>query len=621
MGAVELVLPQGARTAALPARLSPELATLVDKPQPGHWIYEIKFDGYRMLARIASSKDIRIFTRRGNDWTSRFPALVQELRSANLPPGWYDGEIVVLDAQGRPNFNALQLAIEGGANDEIVFYLFDVPFIAGHDLRAVPLEERRAVLASVLVESKRLRFSQEIAASASAILKSACELGLEGVIGKRRGSHYSSRRSPDWIKLKCTQRQEFVIGGFTWPDEARSDPGIGSLLVGQWGSGGKLHYSGKVGAGYTMALSAQLRARLESIAQKKRPFAQSTGHDTHATWVRPDLVCEVAYNEWPEGGSLRHASFKGLREPADKPASEVVREAAKPVSNTRIRFTHGDKVIDRSTGLTKMDLLRYYAQVAEWMLPHLRGRPAYVTRFPEGIGGLRIFQQHPEGVRGFRGTEPALWPGHEPAIAFDSVEDLAAAVQMDMIEVHTWNSTARDILHPDRIVFDIDPGDRVGWDEICEGAVLVKMTLEDLGLRSWVKTTGSKGLHVVVPLAPRFDYPTVRGFSEVLVQRLARMLPERFVAKSGASNRVGRIFIDYLRNGQSQSTAEAFSARARPGMGVSMPLSWDDLVRIDSAAQWTIANAIDHLQSRKRDPWAHYWQVQQSLVAAIEALT
>jgi bifunctional non-homologous end joining protein LigD len=286
----------------------------------------------------------------------------------------------------------------------------------------------------------------------------------------------------------------------------------------------------------------------------------------------------------------------------------------------RVRFTHGERVIDPSTGLSKLDLLRYYAGVADWILPHLRGRPAYVTRFPEGISGLRIFQQHPEGVKGFRGTDPALWPGHEPAIAFESIEDLAAAVQMDTIEIHTWNSTAESILQPDRVIFDIDPGEGVPWEEICEGAVLVRTLLVDLGLKSWVKTTGGKGLHVVVPLLPDLKYPEVRRFSELVVLHLARTMPDRFVAKSGARNRVGRIFIDYLRNGQSQSTAEAFSARARPGMGVSMPIAWGDLETTDSGAHWNIRNTIDHVQRRKSDPWTGYVRARQSVRPALALL-
>jgi bifunctional non-homologous end joining protein LigD len=599
----------------------------VDQPLPGDWIYEIKFDGYRMLARIGGPRDVRIVTRRGNDWTHRFAALQRALVAAKLPPGWYDGEIVLLDESGKPSFNGLQNAIEGGRNDAIVFYLFDVPFCAGHDLRRVPVEERRALLQSLLKEGERLRFSQEIGGDAASILQSACRIGLEGVIGKRRGSIYVQRRSDDWIKLKCTQRQEFVIGGFTWPDDSRP-AGIGALLVGHYDDEGLLQYAGKVGTGFTGEVSAALRQRLDAMAQGKRPFAGPTGHDRHATWVRPELLCEVTYNEWPEGGSLRHASFKGLRE--DKAPQSVQREVASPAARAAApasgpahvlrTVTHGSRVIDPSTGLTKLDMVRYYVEVAPWVLPHLKGRPAYIRRAPSGITGPMVFLQHPEGLRGLRGTDPALWPGHEPAIAFDTPEDLFAAAQLGMIELHTWNSTARAIAQPDRLVFDLDPGEQVPWPQVREAAALVRTLLQELGLRSWLKTTGGKGLHLWVPLAPRWDYDTAKDFSEAVVQHMARTIPQRFVAKSGPRNRVGRIFIDYLRNGWVQSTAEAFSARARPGLGVSMPVAWEDLPAITGSDQWNIVSAIDHLARLKTDPWADYWTTPQELAPAMARL-
>nr|WP_269129405.1 DNA ligase D [Ramlibacter alkalitolerans] len=597
--------------------MEPELATLVDQPVPGAWIYEIKFDGYRMLARVGGPKDVRIVTRRGNDWTHRFAALKKELLAAKLPAGWYDGEIVMLDDSGKPSFNALQNAIEGGSNDAIVFYLFDAPYCGGHDLRRVAVEERRALLQSVLAQTQRLRFSQEIGGDAGAILQSACKLGLEGVIGKRRGSIYVQRRSDDWIKLKCTQRQEFVIGGFTWPDDARP-AGIGALLVGYHDDAGVLQYAGKVGTGFTGEVSAALRQRLEAMAQKTRPFAGATGHDRHATWVRPELLCEVTFNEWPQGGSLRHASFKGLRE--DKAALAVTRERPQAAAPP-LKVTHGSRVIDPASGLTKLDLVRYYAQVAAWALPHLKGRPAYIRRAPLGIHEAMTFVQHPTGIRGLKGTDPELWPGHEPAIAFDAAEDLVAAAQTGMIELHTWNSTARAITLPDRIVFDLDPGEGVAWAQVQEGALLVRALLQELGLQSWLKTTGGKGLHLFVPLVPEHDYEAVRAFSEAVVGHMARTIPQRFVAVLGPRNRVGRIFIDYLRNGWVQSTAEAFSARARPGLGVSMPVAWEELAGITAGNHWNIVSGPQRLAALEADPWAEYWTKPQRLGPAVQALT
>jgi bifunctional non-homologous end joining protein LigD len=628
-------LPARAVAAELPATLSPELATLVERPQAGDWLYEIKFDGYRLLARVGDTRDVRLVTRRGNDWTARFPVLRRELIARKLPPGWYDGEIVLPDARGLPDFNALQNAIEGGANERIVHYLFDAPFMHGHDLRQVPVEERRARLQAVLEESERVRFSHEIAAGVGDILASACKLGLEGVVGKRRGSPYVSRRSDDWIKLKCTQRQEFVIGGWTHPDGAPQ--AIAALLVGTFDERGVLQYAGKVGTGFTAETLARLRPRLEGLARSERPFAGATGHDRVASWVEPRLVCEVAYAEWPAGARLRHPSFQGLRD--DKPAREVRREGAAPPPSPAPHATphatphaprpaaqrapaagHGaDRVMDPSTGLTKADLLRYYAQVARWMLPHLKGRPAYVKRAPEGLDRAIFFQQHPENS-GLRGTDPRWWPGHEPAFLFEHADDLVAAAHVGTIEIHTWNSTAQAILRPDRMIFDLDPGRGVSWQDLREAAQLVRAMLAELGLESWVKTTGGKGLHVIVHLRPEEDYPATNRFSRAVVEHMARTIPQRFVAKSGAGNRVGRIFIDFLRNGQSQSTCEAYSARARPGLGVAMPVGWDELARLAGPAPYTIANAIEHLRSQRADPWAGYWKRPQRLGPAMAKL-
>jgi bifunctional non-homologous end joining protein LigD len=443
------------------------------------------------------------------------------------------------------------------------------------------------------------------------------------------------RRSDDWVKLKCVQREEFVIGGYTWPDESRSDPGIGALLVGQFDGTGTLQYAGKVGTGFTWDMSAQLRQRLDALAQPKRPFAGPTGHDRWAQWVRPELVCEVAYNEWPERGSLRAASFKGLRQ--DKPAVAIGREvaaAAAPTKGARtnikphtipgmkgqLRVTHGDRIMDASSGLTKLDLVRYYADVAAWALPHLKGRHVYVARFPEGIEGVRIFQQHPDGMPGLSGTDPALWPEHEPAVAIDSVGDLVAAAQLSVVEFHTWNSRAKAIQQPDRVIFDLDPGEGVPWSHVLEAAVLTRAMLSELGLKSWLKTTGGKGLHVVVPIEPEVDYDTAKAFTQAVVHHMARTIPQRFVSVPGPARRKQRIFIDFLRNGQSQSTAAAFSARARPGLPVSMPIMWEELPDVKSGAEWNIANALSYLQRLKMDPWAGYWKARQSLIRAIEAL-
>lgn len=602
---------------SLPATLEPQLATLVDKPQPGAWLYEIKFDGYRMLARIEGPR-VRLLTRNANDWTSRFPELVKALQASGLPDGWYDGEIVVQDANGRPDFNALQKAIEGGRRRHIVMYLFDCPYLGGEDLRAQPVEDRRAALQAALKPNERVRFSEEFVAPAGALVATACKLGLEGIIGKRRGSPYVSRRSNDWIKLKCGLRQELVIGGYTNPDNG--GVGIGALLVGYFDDAGGFHYAGKVGNGFSGEELASLVRQFKPLQQTVRPFAEKTGYERRATWLRPQLVCEVAFAEWTPQCHVRHASYKGLR--ADKPAASVRREAAAaPTAPAGLKVTHGDRVVDQASGLTKLHVVAYYEAVADWILPHLKDRPVSLVRAPQGVEGQLFFQKHPETpVPGLATLDPSLWPGHSALLAVNSRSALLSAAQLNTLEFHTWNSTAKAIDKPDRVIFDLDPGEGVTWAHVQEAATLTRAMLAELGLQAWLKTSGGKGLHVVVPLAPKLDYQVVKAFSEAVVRHMAKAIPQRFVAKSGGQNRIGRIFIDYLRNGHSQTTAAAFSVRSRPGLGVSMPVAWEQLQELRSGSHWDIKTAVPYLARRAEDPWAAYAKTRQTLTKAMKLL-
>jgi len=651
--AYDVAALDGARKAALPATLSPQLATLAKAaPTHGDWLYEIKFDGYRLMTRIARGR-ATIVTRGGHDWTHRMPPLADALAALGIASGWLDGEAVVLDADGVPRFNLLQNALASPrASEAIVYYVFDAPFLDGHDLRGVPLHARRALLKQVIAThpGDRVRFSDDFPAAAAQVLDTACGLGLEGVIAKRRDGLYTSARSTDWLKLKCQARQEFVIGGFS--DRSDNPRAVGALMLGFHDDDGTLQYAGRVGTGWSAAEAVALRTTLARLVRDKSPFPPGTTRATRWLarpaaadhWVRPTLVAEIAFAEWTPDGSVRHASYQGLRE--DKDAKAVVRERAKapPTSEKAVtttskaptpprppaaghaevegvRITHPERVIDASTGRTKLDLARYYASVADWMLPHLKARPVSLVRAPEGVGGELFFQKHAD-VRTMPGVRelPGLWAGHGPLLEVPGVRALIAAAQMNVIEFHTWNSVKRTIAKPDRMVFDLDPGEGVAFAQVREGAQLLRTLLEELGLRCWLKTSGGKGLHVVVPLAARLDYDTVKGFSQQVVQHLAATIPQRFVARSGPANRVGKIFVDYLRNGFNATTAAAFSARARPGLGVSMPIAWDELPEVTSGAHWTIADARDRLSLQKVDPWADYAACRQALGAAMKAL-
>ena len=635
-------LPAGARKSALPATLAPQLATLAEglPDNPLEWIFEVKFDGYRLMARVdgAHAKDIQLFTRNGNDWTSKLASLQQAIASLNLPSGWYDGEIAVPDKKGIPDFGALQACFESRRTDDIVLYLFDVPYLHGHDLRACPLEARRAALKRVLAAaspdglSDRVRFSEEFNADARSLLASACKLGLEGLIAKRRDSTYASRRASSWVKLKCQQRQEFAIGGYTDPQGART--GFGALLLGVYDANGALQYAGNVGTGFNERTLADIKKKLDTVAQANNPFSAASAIEGRPHWVKPTLVAEVAFGEWTSAGRIRHAVFRGLR--TDKDASLIVREQAMKIAPagkarsaakqsvalpTELRVTHPDRVIDASTGTTKMDLLRYYALVGDLMMEHLKGRPVSIVRAPAGVGGELFFQKHLDGasLAGIRAFDSGAQADTPALMQVTGKQGLLSAAQWNMVEIHTVNGTRPSLAHPDRMVFDLDPGEGVPWLQVQQAAQLVHAFLVQLGLQAFLKTSGGKGLHVVVPVKKVHDWEAVKGFSQAIVLHLAATIPQRFVAKSGPKNRVGKIYVDYLRNGPAATTVCAWSARARPGMGISVPVDWRELDSLRGADHWTVRSVHQRLDQGNA-PWSGYKAAAQSLSGAMKTL-
>ncbi|MCS0631938.1 DNA ligase D [Telluria mixta] len=642
-------MPDGAVKADLPETLTPELATLVDGPpaDPENYIYEIKFDGYRMVTRV-QGKDIRLITRNGNDWTDKLKPLQQEIRRMKLPDGWYDGEIVVHDENGKPNFNLLQLAFDGSNSAQIVYFVFDAPYFKGYDLRDVRLDERRPILQEALAArpSDTVRFSAEFGTDPAQLVVAACQIGLEGVIGKRKDSRYVTRRSPEWIKLKCGQRQEFVIGGYTDPHGART--GIGSLLLGYYDKDGVLRYAGNCGSGFNGASLRHMREVLEAIETDKNPFPPRAvpGRTNH--WVKPELVAEVSFSEWTATDSIRHPVFQGLRK--DKPAKSVVRELPKhmqeaPVENAKparkrtakkaepesglpgnlpatFKVTHGDRVMDAESGVTKVEMVRYYALVGELMMEHLKGRPVSLVRAPDGVGKELFFQKHVVDTAKMPGVaqmDQALDPDHPRMTEIATIEGLLSSAQWNVVEIHSQNATARHYDTPDRMVFDLDPGEGVEWSDIQEAAQLMRAFLQELGLNPFLKTSGGKGLHVVVPLKPKLDWDTVKDFSRAIVTHLAKTIPERFSAKSGAKNRVGLIFIDYLRNGRGATTVAAWSARARPGLGISVPVRWEELPKLKSGSHWSVKTVHTRLDEGNA-PWADYDKSAVTLTKAMKAL-
>lgn len=611
--------PSRKKAAALPEHLAPQLATLVETPAGDDWLYEIKFDGYRLLTRI-KGKEVRLFSRNGHDWTERLPLQVKALAALGLEDTWLDGEMVLLNDQGLPDFQGLQNALDIGRSKDIVYYLFDLPFLNGQDLRETPLEQRRDALKQLLdhQHSRLLRFSDTFRAGRKDIVESARAMGLEGVIGKRPGSVYQSRRSPDWIKLKCRLRQEFVIVGYTLPQGSRSGFGALLLAVNADGSDAELVYAGRVGTGFSETTLKQLFEQMQPLQRdasplvKKLTAAQSRG----VHWIEPQLICEVEFAQWTCEGIIRHAVFVGLR--SDKSINQVSHErpsraAAEPARTGKVKvagvdISHPERVIDSQSGVQKVELAQFYARIAEWMLPHLSQRPVALLRCPDGVAGEQFFQKHAErlAIPHITQLDPKLDPGHARLMEIDNVQALVGAAQMGAIELHTWGATHDRIETPDRIVLDLDPDPELPWRRMLEATHMVLAVLDELGLDAYLKTSGGKGLHIIVPLARQADWETAKAFAKAIAEFMTGQLPERFSATSGPKNRIGKIFIDYLRNTRGASTVAAYSVRARPGLPVSVPISRDELPTLLSASQWTVSNLQQRLDGLKADPWAGY---------------
>ncbi|MGF6593817.1 DNA ligase D [Pseudomonas sp. 2835] len=605
---------RGAKKAALPASLKPELATLVETPPEGDWRYEVKFDGYRILARI-EGEDVRLFTRNGHDWTAKLPRQAKALAKLGLHSAWLDGEMVVANEHGVADFQALQNAFDQERDEQIIYYLFDVPYLNGMDLRQCPLEQRRAALAKVLekADEKRLRFSADFDQSVESLLDSACKMQMEGLIGKRLGSSYLNRRSSDWIKLKCKQRQEFVIVGFTDPKGSRE--AFGALLLALHDDSGELRYAGKVGTGFNSATLAHIHQRLKPLEVARPQFAKPpSGAEARGVhWLKPTLLAEVAYAQMTRDGVVRHSVFHGLRD--DKPAKAIGLEqpVKTPASKTSsLHLTHPERVIDASTGITKRQVAEYYAQVAEWILPHLKRRPVALVRAPDGLAGELFFQKNAAqlNIPGLESHDKA--EAGQALMIIDQAQTLLGAVQMNTLELHTWNATAKDFDKPDRLILDLDPDPALPWKAMLEATQLTLALLDELGLQSFLKTSGGKGMHIVVPLTRRAGWDEVKDFSQAMVQHLAGLFPERLSAVSGPKNRVGRIFIDYLRNGKGATTVCAYSIRAREGLAVSVPIRREELTELKGANQWNLLNLGERL-AEGDDPWADYGQVRQSI--------
>jgi bifunctional non-homologous end joining protein LigD len=614
---------RGACKTPSPKSVKPALATLAGAPPEGDdWLHEIKYDGYRVLAHVKNGKT-SLFTRHGKDWTVKFPLIASELTKLPVREAWIDGEAVYIRKDGRTSFGDLQKALSEGRDGGLKYIVFDIVFLNGFSLAKTPLIERKKVIKSLFAGKKAGRpvliYGDYIVGNGKEFFGKACGLSLEGIVSKRMDSPYAQRRSRAWVKVKCRKRQEFVIGGYTLAKGYRK--GVGALIVGVY-ERGRLIYAGRVGTGFTEKTMAGLYPKLKKFEKKTSSFHDMPLSEQRGVrWVRPLLVAEAEFGEWTGKGVLRQASFAGLR--ADKPAHEIHRETAKgeikekkhsPIRKKAplpaIKLTNPDRLFYPDEGITKKELADYYGAVSRSMLPHLSGRLLTLLRCPEIFKDC-FFQKHATG----RSTEnikrvAAVEDGKRVYyMTVDSVEGLMDLVQLGALEIHTWGSRSDDLDHPDRAAFDIDPGPGVEWVRLVEAANLIRGLLKELGIKSFVKTTGGKGLHVVFPLDSTNTWKEVEAFTRAFAEYVSRRLPDRFTHVASLKRRKGRIFLDYLRNLRGSTIVEVFSTRAREHAPVSFPVGWNGLSRVRPDF-FTVRNFKKYL---KRDAWKGYFGVRQRI--------
>ncbi|MDB5592479.1 DNA ligase D [Enterovirga sp.] len=631
-------LAEGGRKAAMPESIEPCLATLVqDVPKGAGWIHEIKWDGYRLLA-FKTPRGVKLATRRGHDWTARFPSIAAAVAKLPVETAILDGEAVIADENGVGSFSALQNALSdehGGIATAAVLYGFDLLYLDGSDLRELPLEDRKARLSGLVPAGGTgfLRLGEHIEADGDAMVRSACRLGLEGVISKRRDRPYRSGRGEDWVKIKCTERQEFAILGHV-PSSA-TPRAVGSLVLGYRDSG-TWRLAGRSGTGYTAAVARDLWRKLQPLKAPGPPAlaAKPTADERRGVvWAEPQLVAEIEFRGWTADDRLRHAAYKGLRE--DKAATEIVRErpAGEPATPTAsapaairkprhgagevagVPLTHPDRVLWPDVGLTKQGLAEFYEEIADWVLPHVANRPLSLVRCPGGAESGCFFQKHSwAGLSDHILRETVRDEGGEEEVLYvRDIQGMVALVQAGVLEIHPWGAGIADVDRPDRVTIDLDPGEGVAFADVVTAAQEIRERLAAAGLESFCKTTGGKGLHVLFPLSGRDSWPEVKAYAKALADSMAGDSPNRFIAKATKSARRGLIYVDYLRNGRGATAIAAYSTRARPGAPVSVPVGWEEVSPSLKPNGFTVANLSARLRALRADPWGALPEVKQSL--------
>lgn len=638
----------GARKRAQPTTFKPQLATnATHAPDGERWVHEVKFDGYRILALITGG-EVTLLSRNGLDWTTKFIPVAHALKRLPLTDAILDGEVCVLDRAGLTDFSMLQQALSRNDRRGFVYYLFDAPHAMGFDLTRTPLVERKAWLGRIIGATPDagpvLQYSAHIEGNGPIVVSQARGTGVEGIMSKRADAPYEQRRSQSWLKIKFAERDEFIIVGWTDPEGSRS--GFGALMLAYHDEdAGGMVWCGKAGTGFNDKSLADIARTLARLTiDTPNVTNPPTGADARGVhWAEPQLVAQVEYTGWTRDGSIRHPTFLALRDDIDpatvtKPDTASGKPSAKTVVRGRgkavvvkprspkdatvagVRITHPERVVYPEAGLTKLDVAQYYEAVAEWALPFVVKRPLSLVRCPEGLAGQHFYQRSPgEGwPRSIRAVTVGQRKAAESTIVIDDVKGLLSLIQHGVLEIHPWACTIDRPDRPDSLTFDLDPGEGLPWSKTIEAARIVREFLDHLGLEGLLKTTGGKGLHIVVPIERRTDWDEAKEFSRAFAQRLAKTASHLFIATATKSRRKGKVFVDYLRNAPGATSVAAYSTRARPGGPVSTPIRWDELRPALDPARFTIQTVPQRLTRLKDDPWAD--PPRQRLSSAVRKL-
>jgi bifunctional non-homologous end joining protein LigD len=626
-----------------PGFIEPQLPLLVDHPpSETGWFHEMKFDGYRLQAHIKGGV-VSLFTRNGHDWTEKFPHIANALKDLDVSDAIIDGEAVVLDKDGKSNFQLLQNSLSAGTDNTIRLFLFDLMYLNGEDLREKKLEVRKELLHDLIPKlHSYVKYSDHVKQKGDEFFKLSCKYELEGIVSKEADSSYVSGRGRLWIKAKCSKRQEFIIGGFTEGKGGRTGV-MGALLLGVHDKG-KLRYVGKVGTGFNEATLRDMKKKLSHIYQAECPFDLNApkGKDVH--WVEPEMIVEINFSNWTNEKILRNPVFLGIR--TDKKPKNITIEKETPVEFVEhgskkkkastlkkkipktiesedeiegeedVTLSHPDKILFRTEKITKEQIAKYYAEVSDYMIPAMGNRPLSLVRCPNGSEKQCFFQKHPTmgkvppHLTGFKVKEKNKT---ETYLALNSYQGLKQLTQLNSFEIHTWNTHFQNLMNPDQIVMDFDPDPDVSFKEVVKAAFTLKKILDKLKLKSFVKLSGGKGIHVHVPFDPDYTWDEVKSFSKALANQMEATEPDKYLSNMSKKLRKGKIFIDYLRNGFGSTAVAPYSLRSRKISAVALPLEWSELTKIKSSDQFTLKKALDKIRKRKKDPWKGIDKVKQKI--------